>query len=564
MDVTVDTEGAWVPEAALQAALGTGLRRFLAALHTVEVPDPARRAARYSRTVLKAYRRDGARLYLSRARAALLLRTPALKPLARAWRFATGAPPVPPPIPEDRLGGSVAPPMYDYQEPAVEHLLHQLNQPMETNGGIQYMQMNTGDGKTRVGAELTAALGVKTLVVVPSHGIASQWVDEFSKVLPAARVGTYSNAHPVGPDTCDVVLIVINTLVGNTRTPGKDAAFMAQYGLLLMDEAHELVSDTHKRALWLAQAVPRVVAFTATPRDRKDGLDLHVDQMLGGYTALASITDTRPPQYRGAVTELRYAAPAGYRTAIVGAAGTVSAPETITNICADPQRLTLVAQEALRLALLHATATAAELGALGLDGGRQHGVLVFAEHRAYLDRLRAEIERLGGAQVVVQVEDDAVPDAPLPNAPLPSPAISVLRGGVAPGALAAARDLRAHIVLTTYGYCRRGISLDMTAMVTASPRRNGGTQITGRILRRSSDPHIVRQIVDIVDPALASQMTTRRQVYKQRGFPVTIRHASPPDGPPLPDEPQPDASRAVDDFLAGLGIEDLIAIANGK
>ena len=95
----------------------------------------------------------------------------------------------------------------------------------------------------------------------------------------------------------------------------------------------------------------------------------------------------------------------------------------------------------------------------------------------------------------------------------------MLRGGITKQTFNDAKDAKAHIVLTTYGYSRRGISLpDMTALVLVSPRRNGSRQIIGRILRRNSDEMIVRQIIDIVDvhTVLKSQSNDRIKIYKEK------------------------------------------------
>jgi hypothetical protein len=98
----------------------------------------------------------------------------------------------------------------------------------------------------------------------------------------------------------------------------------------------------------------------------------------------------------------------------------------------------------------------------------------------------------------------------------------VLRGGCASTTLREAQDAR--IVLTTYGYSRRGVSLtNMTALVLATPRRNGMTQILGRITRRGSDETIVRQVVDIKDIStpLKGQSTDRRKAYKAKAWPIS-------------------------------------------
>ena len=107
--------------------------------------------------------------------------------------------------------------------------------------------------------------------------------------------------------------------------------------------------------------------------------------------------------------------------------------------------------------------------------------------------------------------------------------ISILRGGITRDALQDTIDRKARVVLTTYGYSRRAVSLDdMTAIVLASPRRNGLTQILGRVLRRNSDTGVLREVVDIVDwgTKLKSQKDTRAQVYAAKGFPVEIVQVS--------------------------------------
>jgi hypothetical protein len=78
-------------------------------------------------------------------------------------------------------------------------------------------------------------------------------------------------------------------------------------------------------------------------------------------------------------------------------------------------------------------------------------------------------------------------------------------------------------VLTTYGYSRRGVSIvEMTAIVLATPRRNGLNQILGRITRRGSDESILRLVVDIKDlgSPLKRQIADRVLVYKKNKYPI--------------------------------------------
>jgi hypothetical protein len=101
--------------------------------------------------------------------------------------------------------------------------------------------------------------------------------------------------------------------------------------------------------------------------------------------------------------------------------------------------------------------------------------------------------------------------------------VGVLRGGASAKDCASAKHAR--IVLTTYGYSRRGVSLtNMTTLILASPRRNGLHQIVGRITRSGSDQSIIRQVIDIKDMCspLKNQNSERRKVYKDRKYPIVM------------------------------------------
>ena len=263
------------------------------------------------------------------------------------------------------------------------------------------------------------------------------------------------------------------------------------------------------------------------------------------------------------VREIDYVGDPEFCETATGATGTVSAIGTVGNVVKDPRRLELVADVVHWLYHLHESPDAAAMG-LGprpeaaaspkYPAGevRMHGILVFAEHRNYLPLLRnallqrfapgdIDVPELEGAELLNELavnpliaddfpeegevdgkeeEDDEFPvgepEVDMELAPV------VLRGGASRETLTEAHAAR--IVLTTYGYCRRGVSItEMTAMVLATPRRNGLRQIKGRITRRGSDESIRRVIVDIrdVNTVLKGQSSNRRAVYKEVDYPIT-------------------------------------------
>jgi len=473
-------------------------------------------------------------------------------------------------------------PLYEYQETAVSYLCGADGPFGEAsvaeNRGVAYLQMDTGLGKSRVGCAVVARRGEPALIVVPTEAIGHQWIDEFAEIYPELRVDFYHNPPkgsrkvPPGPRTHDVVVIIVNTF----RDKGPD--FMEGYGTVVLDEAHEYHSAHNCRALWLSQT-RAVLGLSATPEERPDGLDRYVHLHLGPVISPRNIPgfDVRAVNFRGEVRVVEYAGHPDHCETATTPAGTMSAILTIGNVIKDRARMRLVAAEVERLYRLHETADPAELLRLGLGPRpeadatpahpagevRRHGVFVFAEHRDYLPALRAALlERLTPAEVYAPEIEGA---APPPRRP--ADRVSILRGGASRSAVSVARRAGAHIVLTTYGFSRRGISLpDMTSIVEATPRRNGMRQILGRILRRGSDESIVRQVVTIVDTrtGLRGQLADRRKVYIEKGYPISKVAAGWEDyAEPNAARPAEPAPAGIDEDLQDMTMDDLLAAALG-
>jgi superfamily II DNA or RNA helicase len=436
--------------------------------------------------------------------------------------------------------------LYPYQEVAVKHILEVVEA-----GAPAYLQMDTGLGKTRVGCAIAVMRGEPTLIVVPTDPIAEQWIDEFAESYPGIKVAIYRNTTasskhiPASPYTHDVVIVIINTF--RNKTPD----FMEGFGTTILDEVHELHSACNSRALWLAQT-DAVIGLSATPDERPDGMDKYIFHHLGMPIYARDIPgfDINSVNFKCNVRVVEYHGHSDYCDTAVTPTGTMSAILTINNILFDPYRMMMVATEVERLCAME------EISAVNPNA--RHGVFVFAETREYLPRLKEMLlARVPCAEIIAPEIDQATgaaddgggvdndtagaADDTADNAggadndtagadngvaavsTAANSAVSVLRGGVAKTAVGDAKRAGAHIVLTTYGFSRRGISLpDMTCIIAATPRRNGLRQIIGRILRRGSDESIMREIVDIVDvkTGLRGQFADRRKVYKERNYPI--------------------------------------------
>lgn len=383
-------------------------------------------------------------------------------------------------------------PLYEYQEQLINYLLNNQFSPesIKVGTGICYLQMDTGLGKSRVGCALVNKLRYPTLVVVPTIAIGHQWIDEFNELYPNMIVGFYHNTSKikVNPIDFDVTIIVVNTL------NKKDISFINGYGIIIFDEAHEYYTTCNGKILWLAQTKV-VLGLSATPLERPDELDKYVLLHLGQPIYAKDIVNVASVKFTGNVKCINYYGCPKYSENILTEKGTSSSILTIGNLIKDPYRIQLIIKEVKRLY------------------NDKHGIFVFAEHRDFLDVLKEHLIGLN-----VSIEDDTQVD---------ETDTSIFRGGIHKSDIQRAKELSktrgSHIVLTTYGYSRRGISLtEMTAIVMTTPRRNGLKQIIGRILRRGSDESIVRQVVDIVDIRcnLRSQYFDRKKIYIEKGYPI--------------------------------------------
>ncbi len=379
--------------------------------------------------------------------------------------------------------------LFDYQRVVISYLVEYMK-----TIPIAYIKMGTGLGKSRLSLALALKLQHRFIVVAPTRAISEQILDEAIELCPNIKTILYGNHLKINKDDYDMLVVIINTF------RDKDDDFLEGFGTIIFDEAHELHSKENSKALFVANSkkINYVIGLSATPLERDDGMDKFVTKFLGNPIDVEKLPNfnVSVSSFKAKVKIIKYSGHPECAINVLSEAGTTSAIMTIQNIIRDPHRMELIVNEVSRLA------------------AEGHGVMLFSETRDYLIELRTVLlSRFSNEEI----------DAPeLEN-------ISVLRGDSsarrAKAACTRAKDLGAHIVLTTYGYSRRGISLkEMTSLVLATPRRSGSTQILGRIFRKGSDESIIREIVDIVDvcTSLKSQITTRQEVYEARKYPIEI------------------------------------------
>lgn len=391
--------------------------------------------------------------------------------------------------------------LYGYQKDIIDYVVKNMNK------GICYLQMDTGLGKSRVGCAIINHFGYAAMVVVPTIAIGIQWIEEYKILYPTSPIVFYQNSKKkLDINKYDTVIVVINTFCKKT------VDFLDGFGTLIFDEAHEYYTTCNSKALWLAHT-KIVLGLSATPLERPDGLDKYITLHLGQPIYANKVVDISEVNFIGSVKSVWYYGDSKYTSTVVNEKGIISTILTINNIIQDPLRIKVIVQEAKRL----------------YEKG--HGIFIFAEHRNFLDILKNHL-----LDYNVVIEDECVEELkPIHNTdsePVHStePDISILKGGISKQELLDTKNKGAHIILTTYGYSRRGISItEMTSLIMASPRRNGIKQIIGRIFRRGSDESIIREIIDIIDTRsiLKNQYYDRKKIYMERKYNIDneyIRH----------------------------------------
>lgn len=428
--------------------------------------------------------------------------------------------------------------LYPYQQMFVEHVLENYLTPEKSARGEAqvYMNADTGTGKTFMTMGLIARKKVPTLITVVRKNLAKDMVSAAELMFPTLKIGMYENSkekrriakgeQPMDGRTYDIVVVMLNT------ARDKAPEFFESYGMIVMDELHTYCSPVSSVMFYTAQA-PYIVGLSATSEERTDGMDPVAYKYMGKPVKMVDVVPEeymRVVDFEGHIREVHYKGHPDYITSVHNTSGTMSAVMTIGRIVSDPHRLELVSAEVDRLVRMHETLDEEGLRYWGLGPDpetgkiRRHCVFVFAEHRDYLPEIRESLLTRIKPEELLCEELDASQEG---GGEVDEAASAlVLRGGATNKEIDTSKIAR--VVLTTYGYSGTGTSIPhMTAMVKASPRRNGSKQIDGRIKRVSKDPTLLkirRCIVDIrdVDTGLNSQSGTRRAAYRQnhKGWPI--------------------------------------------
>jgi len=143
----------------------------------------------------------------------------------------------------------------DYQTKAVDALV---------TSAQGYVVAPPGSGKTWIGAAAAGAVGLRTLVLVPTIDILDQWVKAFLSVLDlhVARRGGGRKEHGH---------VTVATIQGFLDFDDREVIqYGAKFDVVILDECHSVGAETFRRLFWLLPCPVRW-GLTATPY-RDDGL----------------------------------------------------------------------------------------------------------------------------------------------------------------------------------------------------------------------------------------------------------------------------------------------------
>ena len=135
------------------------------------------------------------------------------------------------------------------------------------------LSLFTGYGKTLMAIYIACKIGLKTLVIDHRVVLTDQWENSIQKACGnTAKIQVLTAKSKIDPQADFYIINAINV-------PKRELSDFEDIGLLIMDEAHLLVTEKYSKALFYVQ--PKyLVALTATPV-RTDGKDRVLEVTVG-------------------------------------------------------------------------------------------------------------------------------------------------------------------------------------------------------------------------------------------------------------------------------------------
>ncbi len=362
--------------------------------------------------------------------------------------------------------------------------------------------MNAGQGKSYVAAYLISKIQQKTLIIVPTSSLLTQWTNLLESIFPNLKIGCYWSKRKRDGQ---IIVIIDKSMLSDCFKFGKKVMipvdFFKQFGFVIYDEIHKYCAPKVRKIFNNAQAT-YVLGMSATTNKRPDKLDPIAWYFIGNPIYASSLKGYQKDnhQFSVVINMIKYVGPEEYcQTIIAKKTDSVSSPLMINQICKDPYRKAIVINE---LEKIYHTGVNA---------------FIFADRREYLTQVATDlyhqIKYSPEGNVIIKIEDID---------------LSVLLGGGS----STEEDIKtakykSQMIFSTFAYLDTGISVTrMTCLFVLTPRRNGWEQKVGRILRLGSDISIPRQVIILCDynTAIKGQsMAAKNEIKKLYNADVIIR-----------------------------------------
>ncbi|HIJ22767.1 MAG: DEAD/DEAH box helicase [Gammaproteobacteria bacterium] len=238
----------------------------------------------------------------------------------------------------------------------------------------------TGSGKSLMGMALIAHHGQRSLILVNSKELASQWKQEIKKWM-GIEAGTVGGGKWVEGE--EITVVMLQTLHRNTQ---KAVELFSRHGLTLVDETHRIAAQTFSEVIGWSSTLYRY-GLTATPH-RRDGLHDLIHRSVGDV--IATIHPDQVEQQGGIVP----ATVKVIQTGFTPSWAVDSWSEYITELVESADRnllIAIIASQASESApTLILTERVDHVGyiAANLDGALEiHGKLPAKERRSRIERI---------------------------------------------------------------------------------------------------------------------------------------------------------------------------------
>lgn len=386
------------------------------------------------------------------------------------------------------------------QQLTMNHIMENVYNPKKAMDGTAgcVVVMGTGKGKSYLSSALIGEIGLKTLIIAPSEIVMQETKKALIASYPDLTLGVYSgNEKSDG----DVVLMIINSAISDEFTFKKKVGrkieittekhynFLKRFGLIIYDEIHNYTSSQRQEIFWRANC-KYALGLTATPNENPWGFDIVFQKHVGPLIDASELPGYGQGQdsvglWLGKIFPIEYHGPPKYTQKLVNPSTQwTSYGLMVEQFASDPYRCEMLMDLFKNL------------------WKRNRNTFVFVATRNFATKLATMFKEVNGSD---SIEESTTNDA------------VVLMGGSTTKDIIAANQ--SSLIFVTYGFGWQGISIaKMDTIVFAIPRMAKMRQILGRIIRKSGDITIEREIYDIVDAETElgeKEFKGRVKIYKE-------------------------------------------------